>query len=380
MMKICAFGCFETEGARSWVIREGLTDAGFTVTFCNTTAPGFMGKYRDLARQWKGQTNIDALYAVFPSHFLMPLAWKLARRKKIPIIFDAFLSLYDTEVYDRKRLSKWNPKAQLFWFADWLACKLADVILLDTEEHKEYFVRHYHVAPDKILVLPVGCRTDLFGPVCHGEESRADGSRHSRCAPVPHHDMRGTSRTMTSDHISLIRFYGTFIPLHGVETIIRAAKELPDVRFELLGKGQTREDMEALAASLEVKNVRFLDPVPLAALPAFIHGADICLGIFGTSGKAQRVIPTKAYEVLACAKPLITARSPAYGRVLTDREHVFFVEAGNAHALAQGIRELLENPSLAQHIAERGHALFKEKFQLKMITAPLAAWLNQTRH
>ena len=168
MQTVCAFGCFDTEGARSWVIRKGLTDAGYTIAFCNTTARGFVGKKRDLTRRWRNladvgqrylcptendaRTNVGqeyscptAMYAVFPSHFLMPLAWRLARKKKIPIIFDAFLSLYDTEVHDRRRISAWNPKAWLLKCMDWLACKLADVILLDTEEHKAYFVRHYHV-------------------------------------------------------------------------------------------------------------------------------------------------------------------------------------------------------------------------------------------
>ncbi|MDD4627891.1 MAG: glycosyltransferase family 4 protein [Candidatus Peribacteraceae bacterium] len=374
MATICAFGCFDTEGARSWVIRKGLADAGYRIVFCNTTARGLLGKYRDLARRWKEQTDVDALYAVFPSHFLMPLAWRLARKKKIPVIFDAFLSLYDTDVCDRRRLSPWHPKAWLLKFVDRLACRLADVILLDTEEHKQYFMERYDVPSEKILVIPVGCRTDLFQPkiqACHGELCRT-----MTCSELSQFDRAHC------DNSSLIRFYGTFIPLHGIETIIRAAKllESEGVQFELLGKGQTYAAMRTLAAELQVKNVRFLDPVPLAQLPAFNHGADICLGIFGTSDKAQRVIPTKAYEILACGKPLITARSPACERVLTDREHVLFVEPGNAHALAEGIRELLENPSLAEHIAKRGHALFEEIFQPKMITAPLTAWLSQTRN
>jgi len=351
---VCAFGYFDLEGARSWVIRKGLEEAGFAVTFCRTERRGFLPKIFDLRRRWReASISADALYAVFPGHYLMPLAWWLARKQKIPVIFDAFLSLYDTDVCDRRRLSKWHPKAWLLKFIDWLACRLADVILLDTEEHKQYFMGHYDLPAEKILVLPVGCRTDLFRP----------GPAQQNARP-------------------LIRFYGTFIPLHGIETIIRAAKllESEGVQFELLGKGQTYGAMRALAGELQMKNVRFLDPVPLAQLPAFNHGADICLGIFGTTSKALRVVPTKAYEIMNAGKPLITGRTPATERVLRDHEHAILIETGNPQALAQAIRELRLHPEIALRIAENGRRLSLEKWQPKTIVAPLALWLRSRSH
>jgi len=351
---ICAFGYFDLEGARSWVIRKGLTEAGFTVSLCRTEKEGFFPKIADLKRKWREcASSADAMYVVFPGHYLMPLAWRLTRRKKIPVILDAFLSLYDTEVNDRRRVAKWNPKAWFLFFIDWLACALADVILIDTEEQKQYFVRRFHARPEKILVIPVGSRTDLFGL---SNEPRPE-------------------RPWT------VRFYGSFIPLHGIETILGAAKELEntDIRFEILGRGQTYPAMRALAERLKLTNVEFLDPVPLADLPAFIRGADVCLGIFGTSGKALRVIPTKAYDILCCGVPLITERSPAAERILRDREHALLTEPGNAHALAEAIRELQHNTSLAGHIASHGRALFEERFQPKMVTEPLVGWVRKFR-
>ncbi|MDD4287132.1 MAG: glycosyltransferase family 4 protein [Candidatus Peribacteraceae bacterium] len=401
----CAFGFYDLEGQRSWVIRKGIEESGYDVVLCRTDARGFLPKIRDLFNQWKkiecslastqepklaaipttinrnqrdeiiarrraspawsatteGRVGsweghrrwpshaIDALYVVFPGHYVMPLAWWLARKRKIPIILDVFISLYETEVEDRKRVSQWNPKAWMLWLIDWSACALAETILIDTEEHRDFFVKRYRIAREKFLVIPVGCRTDLFFP-------------------------RATEQQETFR----VRFHGSFIPLHGVETILHAAQELKNdgIVFELAGKGQTLPAMQKLAEELDLTNVRFVGMKPLREIPDFIAGADACLGIFGTGAKAKRVIPTKAFEILAMGKPLITARSPATERVFRDRENAMLVTAGDPRDLAEKIRELKTHSDIAASIAQNGRSLFLKKFQPWTVVEPLVAWLQ----
>ena len=351
MATVCAFGSFDLVGARSWVIRTGLQEAGYDLTFCNTSVRGFFAKMRDLTRRWRTmQNDVDALYVVFPSHYYMPLAWRLARRRRIPVILDAIISLYDTDVSDRRRVSRFHPKAWLLFAVDWLACHLADIILVDTEEHRQYFMRTFSVPACKIAITPVGCRTDLF----HPQPERAHSGPR------------------------IIGFYGTFIPLQGIDTILQAAKELAneDVRFVILGKGQTYPAIQQLAQQLRLSNVEFRESVPLEKLPDFIAECDVCLGIFGTSPKALRVIPHKAYEVLQCGKPLITARTPASERGLRDLEHALLCNPGDSHDLAEKIRKLLRDPGLAKRIADGGRSLALKHFQPSTIIAPLVAGLK----
>ncbi|ALM10248.1 MAG: group 1 glycosyl transferase [Candidatus Peribacter riflensis] len=346
---VCAFGYFDLEGQRSWVIRKGLEESGCTVSLCRTDARGFWPKVCDLRRKWKSLDGAtDALYVVFPGHYLMPLAWWLARRKSIPVILDVFISLYETEVEDRARISGWHPKAWMLWLIDWMACALANVILIDTEEHRDFFVRRYRIPREKFLVIPVGCRTDIFTPRAALQEQ---GS-------------------------FLVRFHGSFIPLHGIEVILGAARELKDddVMFELAGKGQTLRVMQEGAEG--IANVRFAGMKTLGEIPDFIAGADACLGIFGTGAKARRVVPTKAFEIIAMGKPLLTARTPASERIFRDRASALLTTPGDAHDLAEKIRELKTNSHLADLIAQNGRALFLAQFQPRTVVEPLMAWLR----
>jgi glycosyltransferase involved in cell wall biosynthesis len=62
---------------------------------------------------------------------------------------------------------------------------------------------------------------------------------------------------------------------------------------------------------LELQNVEFIEFLEQKELTQYIHHADICLGIFGETEKAKRVIPNKVYEAMAMKKPVITGNSPA---------------------------------------------------------------------
>jgi glycosyltransferase involved in cell wall biosynthesis len=350
---VVAFGHFDLEGGRSWMIRTGLERHGYRVALCRTEQPGLRAKYRDLKTQWKSIKHADAIYVPFSGAYLLPLARKLGRKRGIPVVIDAFLSLFDTEVQDRRRLSRFHPKAWALWMLDGLCGRLADAMLLDTPEHKDYFVRTFGIRPDRILVLPVGCRTDLF-----------------TSAPP-----------RKPDGVFRVEFHGTFIPLHGIGTILRAAsllqKEAPDVRFTLIGRGQTYPDMRALAQKLSLGNVEFLDPVPITKLPAHIAAADVCLGIFGDTAKAGRVIPNKAYEILASRRPLLTGDTPAARRIFTDGMNAALCRVADPRVLADAILRLRDDPALRARIADAGQALSAKRFQPETVTAPLDAWLKQ---
>lgn len=352
---ICFFGYDELdEGGRVWALRTGMAENGITVKLCRTLVDGFFAKYRDLFKKWNSITGpIDAIYVIFMGYYLMPLAWYLARKRGIPVILDTLVSQYDTEVNDRKRVSPVHPRAWFLWVTDWFSCFIADAIVVDTHEHKKFFIEKFFVPAEKILIVPVGCRSDLFKPL-----------------PQP----------KRSDDSFVVAFHGTFIPLHGIEYVLEAAKILQErgekVHFEVVGGGQMFATITAMAKKLELTNIGFLTREPLEELPRSIARGDVCLGIFGTTPKALRVIPNKVYECLSCGKPVITERSPAALQVFRDNEDLCMVEPGNGAALAEKIIELKQNAALRARLGERARELSLTKFSPRLIVAPLIDWIK----
>ncbi|OGJ57126.1 hypothetical protein A2635_01300 [Candidatus Peribacteria bacterium RIFCSPHIGHO2_01_FULL_51_9] len=314
--QILAFGYHDQTAPRYSNLCKECRAHGYEIVDCHTEAKGLWGKYRDL---WKKRRRGADILVMFPGQYLMPLGWLLTRLPRRKLVFDAFISLYDTLVDDRQKVSRWNPYAWFLFFVDWTACHLADEVLIDTEEHKKYFVKTFHLKPNKVRVVYLGTRDDLFYP------------NPSRCLEGRHE----------------ILFYGTYLPLQGIEYIIDAAKILQDknfpAHFTLIGSGQTYPALRERAETYRLKNITFEPRIPYEELPHRIRAADLCLGIFGTTAKARRVIPHKVYDAVGCGIPIITADTPAIREKFADGKEVILCKGGDAKDLAEKIEQYFKD-------------------------------------
>jgi glycosyltransferase involved in cell wall biosynthesis len=272
-------------------------------------------------------------------HFDMFLARPLASIRRKPLFFDAFLSLYDTVVMDRKLLKPESLPARFLFWMDRTACLLADRVVLDTRAHIDFFVETFHLSEKKFRRVFVGAETGLFHP-CGAEPESISGKSSFR-----------------------VLFYGQFIPLHGIDVIVRAAKILEgeDVEFTLIGKGQEYSRIRALADHLGVSNIRWIEWVPYEDIRSYICGSHAGLGIFGDTEKAGRVIPNKAFQILACRRPLITGDSPAIRELLVNRATVILCKRGMPEDLAEAILLLKTDSELRHAVSEGGCRAFHER-------------------
>ena len=109
-------------------------------------------------------------------------------------------------------------------------------------------------------------------------------------------------------------------------------------RFRLIGDGQERPAAERLAKELQLDNVDFVDAVSETELAGEIARASICLGVFGTTDKAQRVVANKVFQCAAAGRAVITADTPAIRTAFGDA--LVTVPVGDAAALADAVRGL----------------------------------------
>ena len=91
------------------------------------------------------------------------------------------------------------------------------------------------------------------------------------------------------------------------------------IRWTLVGRGQEEHRIRDMLGASWPPNFEWIPWVPYDELAGRIHAADICLGIFGDTDKAARVIPNKVFQILSAGKPLVTRDSPAIRELLDDK-------------------------------------------------------------
>lgn len=295
------------------------------------------------------RSSYDLLFVGFYGH---PLMLWLRRLTETPIIFDAYLSTYDTLCFDREWFSPRSFLGKLAFSLDKHTCNLADRVLLDTKAHQAYFVETFELPPQKFSVLYVGADESIFHPLPALKEGAF-----------------------------LVFYHSSFRPLHGVEHIIRAAESLRDhdVRFLIVGDGPLRSKILRLAERRGLSNVDFLGWVSLTQLPTLIAQASLCLGgHFSDSAKARRVIATKTYQFLAMAKPTIVGDNAANRELFTHGKEVYICPPADGEALAQAILELKEDGALRRKIAWEGYLLFKQRCDTEVIAREMQKIIRAT--
>jgi glycosyltransferase involved in cell wall biosynthesis len=341
------FGGYDPDYPRNSIIRKGWKKCGFSVAECRVD--GRHKVYRRYpALLWKYWRMRDAAPTIFVPDFRhkdVPLAWAIARCAGKRIVFDPLVSRYETRVLDREDAAPGSAQARHNWNIDYLSMRLPDIVLADTLVHARFYAEQFSRSLASIPVLPVGYDEDLFRPT-----------------PLP-----GPRRRCE------VLFYGTYIPLHGAETIVAAAARLrgSEVHLTLVGDGQTRRAVEGKAAGIPKEMISFRPPVPPAELPGLIAGADIVLGIFGVTPKAGMVVPNKVYQSLAAGRPVVTADTPAVRELFKGGVHLIAVPPGDAPALARAIASLAADRPARERLAAAGGTLVRAELNSKRVAEKL---------
>ncbi|MGE5221221.1 MAG: glycosyltransferase family 4 protein [Omnitrophica WOR_2 bacterium] len=353
-LRVCFFGTYREEYSRNRILIDGLRCAGVEVIECHERLwhgiedrvqaasggwlnPAFAWRllrtYLRLLRWHARMGDYDALVIGYPGQLDVFLGRILSWRRRKPMAWDIFMSIYLISI--ERGLDKRSPLTiQLLGFFERLACTLPDLLILDTREYVAWFQAVHHLSSDKFRLVPTGADDQVYHPV---SIQQADGG------------------------IFRVVYYGTFIPNHGVETIVRAAHILAGehgIQFEMIGNGPDQEMAQNLARDLGLTNITFIDWMPETDLVMRIAQSDVCLGAFGTTPQSIMTVQNKIYSSLAMAKPVITGDSPAIRQAFKDKEHLLVCERANPESLAAAIKSLELDPDLRNRLGQNGYALF----------------------
>ena len=376
-MKVCYFGTYESNCPRNQIIIKGLKKNNIQVVECHLpvweSRKGkpvnfqnisslvrfcfrILGAYILLPIKYCQVGKHDFVIVGFPGQIDIFLAKALTFFSRKPLIFDPFMSFYDTFIFDKRIVKRKSLLAKLLYLIDKYSCEMADLILLDTKEHIKYFSKMFYINKNKFCRIFVGADEDIFYPRVLEKRNREK---------------------------FVVLFYGKFIPLQGISYIIKAAKLLEkqtEIRFKIIGFGQLSAKIKDFSRRLNVKNIIFIDWVEYQDLPKHIAEASLCLGIFGKTAKAKRVIPNKAFQALAMKKPVITGDSPAAREALINEENALLCRMGDAEAIARSILLLKKNRKLRERISDNGYKLYQREFTSSVIGKKVKNCLAKRLH
>jgi glycosyltransferase involved in cell wall biosynthesis len=374
-LRVVYFGTYRAEYARNQILIEGLRRSDIEVVECHQalwqgvedrvrTASGGWKKpafwwrllrtYAQLLKKYHQVGSYDILVVGYPGQLDVFLAWMLAGWRRKPLVWDVLNSLYlittERGIQERSRFT-----VQMIRQVERLACRLPNILLLDTPQFIEWFQQTHDLDPARFRIVQIGADDRYF---------------HLLDAPQPDDERAGSFRVI---------YYGSYIPNHGVVTVIEAARllESEPIVFEMIGDGPERVKAQSLAVEYNLKNVLFIDWLDRQVLTNRIARANLVLGVFGTTQQNLLTNNNKIYEGFAMRKPVISASTPALPAVLEHGLHLYLCQRGNPQSLADAIRHLRADPALCQKLAKNGWQIFQQRFDITHIGQQFAGHLEE---
>lgn len=200
--------------------------------------------------------------------------------------------------------------------------------------HGEYLAKHEGCPKKKVFVIPNGVDVDRFRPLEPSAELRTEFKLEDG-AP-------------TAAIVAALR------PEKNHELFLRAAAlvhgRLPEARFLVIGDGNGRQALEALAGELGIGSaVRFLGT--REDIPELLALTNVL--VLSSHMEAN---PVSIMEGLACGKPVVATRVGSIPETVHEGVSGFLVDPGNAEQMSSRIEQLFRNPTLSRELGTAGRA------------------------
>ena len=313
-------------------IINGLRQRGTAVTLyepryrIDGPLPGALERLRAFAaanlRLIPNLRRYDALYV--RSHFGAWPSSMMAYRLGIPIILE-FNGPYED------LFLTWPATRRIAPFVKWLVrsqarrCSAAVTVTEDLAA----WLRRENPGVD-VSVIPNGANTDLFQP-----------------------DARPSMKLPETYAV----FFGAMTPWHGVRTILEAIRrpEWPErAHLVVVGNGVMRPVVEE--AALADSRIHYIGARPYAEIPGIVASARVSLvPCENTGGRAATgLFPLKLFESMAAGVPVVVTDFPGQADLVRDAGCGLVVPAEDPTAFAKAVSRLVDDPSLARAMGEKG--------------------------
>lgn len=249
------------------------------------------------------------------------LFWAWILRKKI--IIDYYVSIYDTVVLDRKWFKENSFWASVARILDKIFLKIGTKTLFLDNAEKQYYCKLANVEANKssYIILPLGI-----------EEKE----------PIHSEFVYGDKKDIC------ICWWGSYMPLHGIDKVIKAAKILRtyniNAKWYFFGNNEEKGKIYVdLAKKNKLEDICFFNneySFKNGKLQEFLSvNCDIALGPFGDSVKAKTVTSNKLIEACTMKSVILTGYSKGIQEFF-DEDNSIFMCKNDPESIANAINSI----------------------------------------
>jgi glycosyltransferase involved in cell wall biosynthesis len=294
----------------------------------------------------------DTYFITFRGYEIMLLMTLTFVRK--PIIFDEFINFTEwMEEHGRIRQGSLAYRVFRHWYG-WLV-RRSRLVTTDTDAHASYSAILNKLSIDFYRVIPVNADETVFKPQV--DTKRPEGP-------------------------FTVLYYGSMLPLHGLDHVLRTAlllKDNPKIAFRVIG-GKRRVAEACAQAAADGARISYDSWLPFDKLPAAIAQAGLTLGgPFGDTLQSRFVVTGKTYQVLACAAPVVIGRNEV-NEGFTDRLNCLTVAQADPEALAETITWASGHPQELRKIGQAGRQFYEKQFSQAVINELVEDMVGELRH
>jgi len=179
----------------------------------------------------------------------------------------------------------------------------------------------------------------------------------------------------------LASYVGTIGMAHGLGTLVAAAGLLrlraPDVRILVVGDGAELAPLRDLVSRQGLSNVMFTGLVPREKVPDILAASDMALVTLKPSDVFKTVLPSKMFEAMAAARPIVLAIEGEAQAVLERAGAGIAVQPGDAAALATAIACLAGDRHQRARIGQAGGSFVAREFSRPLWAARYLSLLSR---
>ncbi|MCF8019089.1 MAG: hypothetical protein K9L62_06720 [Vallitaleaceae bacterium] len=242
-----------------------------------------------------------------------------------PVLVDFYISYYDSLVLDREKVNKTSFKAKLLMLSDRNVIKYASSVVFLNKSERDYYLSVINLSNPKIK------SKSTIIPLCVDIKKNVG---------LPY--FYGINKELT------ICWWGSYIPLHGLNQIIGAAEILRkyNLKFKIWLFGNSEEKSIPYKDLIREKKLdEFVKVVNNYTFQNYkltdflVHKCDLVLGNFGDSEKAKAVLVNKLVDGIAMKAPLLTGESKASEEFFDFKNDIWRCN-NNPEDIARTIQEI----------------------------------------